>query len=229
MRGLAKNRSFHIFQCCNLKEVPPKKILEIGPGYGFLGQALLAQWPRIQYYGLETDISCHSGLKVKGIKLHLPSSPLPQVDLIIMSHVLEHIPNPEDFLKNLARKLKKNGCIFIEVPCNDFLHKPIDEPHLLFFDKQPLKILLGKLGFRNIALSYHGQLLQNLKRLKRIRRIWCILRNRFLAMGLTAPFGGYEPGLEHLSSKERAAVKPYKAHLESAEPAWWLRAVAIKP
>ena len=39
-------------------------------------------------------------------------------DRIILSHVLEHIPEPEAFLKDTMKKLKKNGILSISLPCD---------------------------------------------------------------------------------------------------------------
>ena len=39
-------------------------------------------------------------------------------DRIIISHVLEHIPDPEYFLKDMMSKLKKNGILSIALPCD---------------------------------------------------------------------------------------------------------------
>ena len=62
-----------------------------------------------------------------------------KMDVIIISHVLEHVSDPKGFLSFANSFLKKGGALFVEIPCNDFQHKTIMEPHLLFFDKKPLK------------------------------------------------------------------------------------------
>lgn len=37
-------------------------------------------------------------------------------DLILLRHVLEHCPNPKKYIKNLSKKLSKQGIIYVEVP-----------------------------------------------------------------------------------------------------------------
>ena len=49
------------------------------------------------------------------------------------------------FLKPLIKSLNNKGIIFIEVPCNDWKHKKIVRPHLLFFDKMPMQTLIDQL------------------------------------------------------------------------------------
>ena len=39
-------------------------------------------------------------------------------DRIIISHVLEHIPNPESFLYEMMNKLKPGGILSISLPCD---------------------------------------------------------------------------------------------------------------
>ena len=55
------------------------------------------------------------------------------------------------------------------------------------------------------------------------------IRSKLVALGVLWPFGRKRKGMETLlSSMERASVAPFKAHLESSKPTWWLRAVARK-
>ena len=39
-------------------------------------------------------------------------------DRIIISHVLEHVPNPENFIKEMMTKLKPGGKLSISLPCD---------------------------------------------------------------------------------------------------------------
>ena len=228
-RGMAKIRWNHLQQHLPNYISAPLVFLEIGPGDGYLAEIIKADMPKAEYYAIETDASCHPSLLAKGVNLLASGTTLSKANVVILSHVLEHLANPKEVLKQIYRSLTKNGLLFIEVPCQDLLHKSVDEPHLLFFDKEPMSQLLGMLGLRELSLSYHGITIQNLIKPQYLWRLWQGLRSRLLGLGLVAPFAAYEPGLEQMSAKERAAVKPWQAHRESMEPAWWLRAVAIKP
>ena len=81
-------------------------------------------------------------------------------DVVIISHVLEHVSNPIEFLKLMTLKLREGGVLYIDVPCLDYLHKDLDEPHLLFFDKKPMNILLEHLNFKKIEINYFGKLIK---------------------------------------------------------------------
>ncbi|MDC0427519.1 class I SAM-dependent methyltransferase [Candidatus Pelagibacter sp.] len=62
-------------------------------------------------------------------------------DRIIISHVLEHIPNPELFLNDMMRKLKKGGLLSISLPCDPGLLWRLGRMFLKIFTvKKKLKI-----------------------------------------------------------------------------------------
>lgn len=230
--GLARLRMAHVERYLLKYDIHVSRLMELGPGPGFFARSWLRKYPATGYLAIETDASCHALLKAAGVRL-IDASAISEadekVDFIVMSHVLEHVPDPVKFLVNATRNLRQGGAIFIEVPCQDWKHKPIDEPHLLFFDKNPMNLLLGKLGFSDIEVSYHGQEIERLRSGSATRAKWLALRSRLISMGLVAPFAIARPGMEALVDPlERALVFPYRAHLESSRPAWWLRAVAHK-
>jgi len=207
------------------------RILEVGPGPGWFARSWLARHPKTTYYAIETDTSCHKLLGEIGVRLLSDkniSSEEGLFDLVVMTHVLEHVANPVDFLVESTRRLRSGGVLFIEVPCRDWEHKTLDEPHLLFFDKKSMQHLLERIGFEKIQLSYHGQSIEKLRRPSRLARLWSAIRGILIARGVVAPFGRSESGLESHNPLERAAVRPFQAHIQSDNPSWWLRAIACK-
>ncbi len=207
-------------------------VMEIGPGGGHFARHWLDRHPATAYCAIESDTSCHAGLTAAGIRLIDTPAALEGttvLDLVVLSHVLEHVATPLSFLRAAAASLRRGGALFIEVPCRDWEHKPQDEPHLLFFDKAPMARLLDALGFGDIRLTYHGTTIAELKTRGRASRLLGAARSRLLAAGLVGPFASPAPGLELLHIPlERAVVKPYQAHCEQDRAAWWLRALAIK-
>ena len=75
-------------------------------------------------------------------------------DIIIMSHVLEHVIDCRKILENLKKSLSKNGLLFIEVPnCGNkkYLEESINtQQHIHHFTKNGLQELLKSLGFQII-------------------------------------------------------------------------------
>jgi len=106
-----------------------KKVLEVGPGFE----------PHIKFKKLNfeeyhcVELSKSSELKeyfekefpyiffknYDGKKIDHPDNTF---DRIIISHTLEHVQNPENFINEMLRVLKTNGHISIALPCdNGFL------------------------------------------------------------------------------------------------------------
>jgi SAM-dependent methyltransferase len=231
--GIALLRISHIRRYLIRYGINVMRVMEIGPGIGFFAKNWLKLNPEVQYFAIESDHSCHSSLADLGVTLSdmgaVKDGESP-VDLIVMSHVLEHVGDPVKFLEEASMGLRNGGAIFIEVPCQDWMHKTVDEPHLLFFEKKSMLNLLEKLGFIDIELSYVGERIAKLKHESRAKKFLQKVRNKLLQFGCITPFSKPESGMEDLNDPlERAAVKPYKAHCESNEPAWWLRAIARKP
>lgn len=79
-------------------------------------------------------------------------------DLITCFQVLEHIEDPQSFLKAIGKNLKTGGYLYIELPnINDVLLNIYEikeyedfyfrEPHLSYFSASTLKKMLKKTGF----------------------------------------------------------------------------------
>ena len=230
--GIAALRCSHISRYIIANDISVSRLLEFGPGTGYFAERWLKSFPETEYFGCETDTSCHAFLQQIGVKLitdYPRNETVPSVDLVVMSHVLEHISTPFEFLMEATDHLRSRGALFIEVPCLDYEHKSIDEPHLLFFDKQPMTRLLSRCGFENIQVTYHGQILERLKSPFVFHSKIMALRDTLIRQGVVSPFARKKTGMEVLSDPlERAIVAPFKAHCESRKPAWWLRAVATK-
>jgi SAM-dependent methyltransferase len=206
------------------------RVLEVGPGLGDFAQHMMRARPASQYSVVESDDSCRAALADLGYR-HWPAvNQVPEherFDLVVMSHVLEHMSDPVAELKRLKGFMAAGAILFIEVPCRDFEHKDSDEPHLLFFDKEPMARLLSEVGLEPQKISWHGRSIRDLRRQegfmdKVLRRI-----------GTSAVRRGLLPISADLAAitdpADRAAVWAFKADRTSDEPAWWLRTVARMP
>lgn len=143
------------------------RLLEIGFGEGFfLNYAKNTGW---EVYGIDISKWAVEEAKSKfGLSnlyygsLHEANFESSFFDFIHMNHVLEHIPNLIDTLRELKRILKPKGLLIVEVP-NEFdslqeklreligiKRKPyeIPSPHLWFFTPRTIKSLFKKYGFK---------------------------------------------------------------------------------
>jgi 2-polyprenyl-3-methyl-5-hydroxy-6-metoxy-1,4-benzoquinol methylase len=96
-----------------------ESILDYGFGRGYLLRALREEG-FTNLSGCEVDKDCLKNKQLKGINLiDLNQSQIEQrYDVIILSHVLEHIKKGEvvDFLKSLKKLLKKDGKLIVSTP-----------------------------------------------------------------------------------------------------------------
>ena len=71
-------------------------------------------------------------------------------------HVLEHLPNPVEYLQALRTKfLEPTGWLLLEVP-NLFAHDSFEFAHLVSFSAHTLTQVVKKAGFRIVQLRLHG-------------------------------------------------------------------------
>jgi 2-polyprenyl-3-methyl-5-hydroxy-6-metoxy-1,4-benzoquinol methylase len=85
----------------------------------------------------------------------------PQFDLVIVYHVLEHLPRPLDTIRELAQSLRPGGHCFIGVPRLDTLavHQQVDyclhpNHHIVGFTEACLRGLLARAGLE-VAATFH--------------------------------------------------------------------------
>ncbi len=129
------------------------KVLDIGAGVGdFLVTAYQNGWQTI---GIEPNQNAREIAKKKGVSFVDNTEDLSDhsFDIITMWHVLEHVPNLENQLKELKRLVKSNGHIIIAVPnfksFDAIYYKEYwaayDVPiHFWHFSKTAIKLLFEK-------------------------------------------------------------------------------------
>ena len=228
--GISKIRINYLLKYLNKNRIKCSKVLEIGPGPGNFADNWLKLHSNTKYFAVETDSTCHESLKKIGVDvIDLKKSESLKVDLIVISHVLEHVSDPISFLNTITFNLKKGGVLFIDVPCSDYLHKELHEPHLLFFDKLPMNTLLKKINFKNIEVSYHGEEISKLINKSIYKRIYRFIKNKLIRLGVIWPFAFKHSGMELIKDRlERASVSSSNAHKENTKPSWWLRSLSTK-
>jgi SAM-dependent methyltransferase len=142
------------------------KILDIGCGSGaYLDLMQEVGW---ETYGVEpseagAERARASGHDVFCGELLDAGYPSAFFDVILMHHVLEHVPNPKTVLRECHRILKGGGLILANVPnfdCYDRLTfaeswDPLDVPrHLYHFSASTLRQALEQAGFEVMRFRY---------------------------------------------------------------------------
>ena len=131
------------------------RFFEVGPGLCRLYKTFLLKGWICQ--GLEP----RSFVKLKGIKKNF-NQIKNNNDIVSAFDVLEHVENPIQTLKNINKKMKKNGQIFLTFPHSEsFKSRILKEKwsmvaplsHLHFFSKKSTKIMLNKSGFDIVEID----------------------------------------------------------------------------
>jgi 2-polyprenyl-3-methyl-5-hydroxy-6-metoxy-1,4-benzoquinol methylase len=147
------------------------KILDIGAGRGeLLRAASEASWTAV---GIEPSASFaeyaakYSGAEIRREPLEQCNFPDASFDVVVLSAVLEHVYNPDEIIKEIARILRPGGALFLDVPNERGLYfragnlyqrlrgrdwtvnlAPTFEPfHVFGFNAEALRRLVAKHGF----------------------------------------------------------------------------------
>ena len=104
-------------QLARRRSSQPSRVLDFGCGYGSLVQAV--NGPAVNAFGFETSPRRVEYLRKLGIAV-LDSMDLVRkeapFDAIVLSDVLEHVPDPADTLRMLHQLLRADGILLINVP-----------------------------------------------------------------------------------------------------------------
>lgn len=141
------------------------KLLDVGCGNGrYLDGMKKLGW---QTKGVEFNESavgvCNlSGLNVHHGDLFSAKFEINSFDVINVSHVIEHVPNPKEFFTELSRILKQNGTLIIKTPNSEALGRKLfntnwyanDVPrHLYLFSEKNLNVLADICGLEISQLN----------------------------------------------------------------------------
>lgn len=137
----------------------PRRLLDVGCGNGeFLSNAMTCGW---QVLGLEPDPKAAAAAQQRGVPVHIGGlerfdGKAELFDVISMSHVIEHLHDPVQALRDCRRLLRPGGRLWLETPnINSLGHKVfgrnwrgLEAPrHLVLFSPQSLQWALDAAGF----------------------------------------------------------------------------------
>ena len=168
----------------DLPIVQEMNVLDVGAGFGLIQNVMVSKLSgcRLNYDAVEIDPVAVDYLRGDGRTVR-PRDVFASINeskgpyqLLILSHILEHMKSPAVFLKDQLNRVEKDGILFIEVPNQDYLYKPLNEPHLIFFTPETLSKTVIQSGYRILKMDTCGLLLEDLTRLKSVSRLKRIVR-----------------------------------------------------
>ncbi|MCX5701440.1 MAG: class I SAM-dependent methyltransferase, partial [Candidatus Omnitrophica bacterium] len=135
------------------------KILDVGCG-NHSPVMTKKYFPKCYYYGIDKDIYNYDEEDKIAMdefyRLDLEKTDLSVLeedffDAIILNHVIEHLHNGLELIKNLTKKLKSKGIIYIEFPSERSLFLPTMKGTLNFFD-DPTHVKIYTIAEINVIL-----------------------------------------------------------------------------
>ena len=136
-------------------------LLEIGCGYGYLLEAAQGFFST----RVGTDFSAQAVQRAKNRADQVYQGGIQQVsleqefDLVIATHVIEHVYQPKLFLEQLCQRLRSGGKVVIATPnMGSFWRHLMGHrwpsfkmpEHILYFDEKSLSSLMRQVGMTNI-------------------------------------------------------------------------------
>jgi len=210
--------------------------LDIGCGVG----ALVAELTRagIQAVGFDSDETVvQIGRTRWGANLqrgHVDANTAgPPVDLLCLSHVVEHFADPVGELGRLAARVRPGGFVFIEVPrCTPWMFaQGVDsESHLGFFSHRSLHILAQRTGLDPLRLASCGPPIETFY-WNRVARAELRSGARRIVAGLRTR---WSRGLARLDSRRWPIPTEFDGYYDAydaggVEQGIWLRALLRRP
>lgn len=145
-----------------LADITDKSMLDVGAGGGTIGRIVRSHKPQ-NMTAVEIDIRAHDTLRTTydSVVTGLESLENSRFDWIVALDILEHLTNPEEYLKHLRKLLAPGGRILLSVPnvahwsvrfplffFGSFEYRSIgimDASHLYFFTRKRFQRLCASL------------------------------------------------------------------------------------
>jgi SAM-dependent methyltransferase len=163
----ARSKAAHAISLCERAGVRARRVVEIGCGDGSLLVELSAGWPQASFDGFELSAPATALARARSIPragrleafdgARVPAGER-EYDLAILSHVLEHVPDPAPLLSEAARVARH---VLVEVPLED--NRSAARPakraiaerigHLHAFDRAAVQALMARCGLEPLAES----------------------------------------------------------------------------
>lgn len=86
-------------------------------------------------FGFENNVSVFEDIKLVNYSF----------DFVFVWHVLEHVPLPVSFLRELFERTTKSGCIAIQVP--KYRSEYVIDCHFVFYNHYSISLILKRVGF----------------------------------------------------------------------------------
>lgn len=156
-----RGRADSLLRFCRHEIGTISRHLDIGCSFGILLQQFQAVYCS-QAIGIEPGDAHRvqareAGLQVYASLEELQSQGSKRFDLVSMSHVLEHLPDPAGYLTQLRETFLNNrGWLLLEVP-NLYAHDCFEIAHLVSYSTHMLTQVVEQAGYTIVKIKTHGR------------------------------------------------------------------------
>lgn len=136
--------------------VEGKSILEVGfgPGFGLLAAASAFRSVTGVELGLQPfEEVCRISPKPENLTVVTDFSQVSEkADVVVGWHVLEHLPDPINFLTLITRHMQPGGIVMFQVPM--FRTPYVESVHFVFYNENSFNELMKRLSISTVELMY---------------------------------------------------------------------------
>jgi SAM-dependent methyltransferase len=150
-------RARHLVQMLKAEVAAVERHLDVGSSTGSLMLAIKGEYGN-EAIGIEPAKVYRAYCAARGLTVipDLESLGDGCFDLITLAHVVEHLPDPVNYLQEVREEwLTPEGTLLVEVP-NLYGHRSVEIPHLFCFSAETLRYTLAQAGYEVIRMQRHG-------------------------------------------------------------------------
>lgn len=162
----------YLVAACERHGVPRERLVEVGPGFGTFVALATASGKFRDVLAVERTPEMAKACRERGAKVierpveELAEGEIGEIDVLVSFEVIEHLFNPADFLRSVARVLRPGGLLLLTCPNGEGFDTAVlgaqsgqvDSEHVNLFNPQSLEGLLKRTGFAVLESQTPGRL-----------------------------------------------------------------------
>ena len=175
-----------ILELCDRFDVEPDVLVEVGPGFGTFCEEVLSTQRFSRVLAVEPTPDLAEACRRRGIEVierpveEVDVSALPAVSVVASFETIEHLYEPESFVRACFSLLSPGGLLVLTCPNGQGFEveelgvhaDTVDAEHLNYFNPASLSALVSRVGFEPLETSTPGRLDAELVRKKALSGDW---------------------------------------------------------
>ncbi len=162
----------YIVAACRTYEVPLKRLVEVGPGFGTFSALALTSRSFEQVIAIERTPEMAQACRMRGVTViensveEISPEAIGLADVLVSFEVIEHLFDPSAFVQTVSRLLRPGGLLVLTCPNGDGFDTAVlgarsvavDSEHVNLFNPASLSGLLERSGYEILEVQTPGRL-----------------------------------------------------------------------